>query len=252
MNQASRLTDQPIALEPPITFWSASSIKQFETCPFNLWLARVLRCERPEIGDDPKHPLVRGSRIHAEAEAYVKGGGPLTSDLRKFKDQLEALRTQYEEGKVEVEEDWAFTRAWAPTEWLGPDCWALIKCDAVVHEESDGGPVVRIIDYKTGKRFGKEVVHGQQMGIYAVAALARYPETSLVICELWYLDEGKTSRKTYTPAQIQTLTQRVEQRANRLTDALAFPPKANRSSCRYCDFGTNVGTGVCPYAVTIE
>lgn len=239
-------TRDPISQQPPIANWSPSSLRQFESCPYNLWLARVERQPRPDFDDDPKHPLVRGSRIHKEAELYVRGEGPFTSDLRKFRTQFEELRAKYEDGCVSVEQDWGFTIDWQPTEYLGPDCWALIKCDAIVIE--DGG-VVRVIDYKTGKKFGKEVIHGHQMQAYAVAAAARIPSAKLIVCELWYLDEGKSTIRKYPRPALNPIKERLSKRAVAMTSAIVFPPKPNRGNCRYCDFGTANGTGACAYAV---
>lgn len=232
-----------------ITNWSASSLAQFEKCPHFLYLSRILRSPRPEPA--PDSPLVRGTQIHELAERYVRGEmQDLPRQLAKFGEQFMDLRALHEEGKVKCEEDWGFTRLWESTEYLGKNCWALIKCDAVV-ELGDGS--VEIIDYKTGKSMGKEVTHGWQMQIYAAAGVAQYPEAKLIKTSLWYLDEGKTKSKTYTPEQVMVLRERLNARADKLTGAVAFPPKPNRNNCRYCDFGpNNGGTNACPYGVSIE
>lgn len=229
--------------------WSASSLAQFEKCPYSLYLSRVLKSPRPEPAHDS--PLVRGTRIHQEAEDYTRGAlTDMPRSLAKFGEKFIDLREQYAAGKVRVEENWGLTRQWQPTEYLGKDCWALIKLDALIELE-DGS--VQVVDHKTGKSMGKEVSHGWQTQIYAAGALAMYPETKLIKTSLWYLDEGKERNKVYTPDMVRALRHRLEVRADKLTGAVALPPKPNRSNCRWCDFGpNNGGTGACPYGATYE
>jgi RecB family exonuclease len=229
--------------------WSASSLARFEQCAYYLYLSRILRSPKPPEPDDS--PLVRGTRIHEDAERYVRGETQdMPRSLAKFGEQFQDLRALHEAGKVKCEEDWGFTRLWEPTEYLGKDCWALIKCDAVVELEHNN---VRVIDYKTGKSMGKEVSHGFQMQIYAAGAIARYPEATLIETQLWYLDEGKTRSKVYTPDQVKVLRGRLDARADKLTGAVAFPAKPNRNNCRWCEYGpNNGGTNACPYGVVID
>jgi RecB family exonuclease len=232
-----------------VTNWSASSLAQFEKCPHAIYLARVLRAPRPEQPADG--PLARGTQVHELAERYVRGElEDLPRTLGRFGEQFMALREACFAGHVKLEEEWGFTRTWEPTEYLGKDCWALIKCD-VVQELDDSS--IEIIDYKTGKSWGKEVPHGQQMQIYAAAGVAQYPAAKLIKTTLWYLDEGKARSKVYTPDQVLALRARLDARADRLTGAIAFPHKPNRSNCRYCDFGpNNGGTNACPYGVETD
>ena len=231
---------------PPIKRWSFSALKDFEACPYRIYLKRVERAPEPEPDGSSETPLERGDRIHLAAERFVKGEAPMIKELSKFAQRLEKLREQYAEGLVEVEQKWGFGLEWEQREWSDKDCWALVKCDVVVHGSKNAAWV---IDYKTGKSRNKEVPHRQQLQLYGLATLLRYPQIEIANTSLWYTDEGKETKASYSRAQIAPLLSRWEQRAKRLTEATTFPPKANKGNCKYCSYGVFVGTGVCPYAV---
>ena len=136
---------EPETPTAPIQSASFSTVKDFEACPYRVYLAKVEQVPPPEIGDDPKHPLVRGDRVHKEAEAYIRGEGSLTKDLRKFSGRLEHLAERYAEGFVEVEEKWGFTTDWQPCDWKS----AAIRmiADAVEHYDPET-KALHVIDWK--------------------------------------------------------------------------------------------------------
>lgn len=238
-------------MQPPIRRWSFSALREYERCPHAIYLARVEKAPRPDFSNDPKHPLVRGNRVHKEAERFIRGEGPLTKDLQKLRPTLDELRAAYADGRVEVEQLWAFNRQWQTTDgdWENPEHWATVICDAVEHQDG----VIIITDWKTGKSFGKEVAHTQQMQLYGIAGFLRYPSVEVIEVRLGYLDEGKLKTRRYTRAALPQMLPSWEQRARRLTNALVFPPKPNRGNCRFCDFSRNgQGSGACAYAVDFD
>jgi len=234
----------------PIKFWSFSALKDFEVCPYKVYLGRVEKHGRPDYSDKPDHPLTRGSRIHKEAELFVKGEGPFTRDLQKHKDRLCELQEVFTEGRLEVEQSWWANSDWAPTSYNEPDKWVTVICDAFEHNLNLTNACVT--DYKSGKSWGNEVKHTEQMQLYAVAAFMRYPELLSVDVELIYLDEKTVKRRTYLRPAIAVYIERWTKRAVRLTSCVNFPAKPNKSNCRYCPFSPNEeGTGVCSYGVEI-
>ena len=236
-------------MNAPIKFWSFSALKDFEACPYKIYLQRVERHPRPSYDDDPDHPLTRGSRIHKEAELFVKGEGPLTRDLIKHKGRLEELVEVFQEGRLEVEQSWWANTAWAPVNYQDPEKWVVVICDAFEHKNDIAGVVT---DYKSGKSFGNEVKHAEQMMLYAVAAFMRYPNLMTVEVELLYLDEKTVKRKSYDRTSLAALLDRWSKRGERLTSAVVFPAKPNKSNCRFCAFSpNNGGTGICAAAVEL-
>lgn len=222
----------------PIAKWSFSALQKYETCPLWLYTTRVRKIKEPS-----SEAATRGNRIHDLAEEYVTGQiTTLPAELIKFESKFEELKALYNEGKVECEEDWGYDIDWKPTEsWRADDTWAMLKLDAFVREDETSA---RVIDYKTGKKFGNELKHGQQGLTYTIGAFARYPELQSVQYEFWYLDKGETLKKRLTRNQIEVLEPRFTKRALSLTQATVFPPNPSKNNCRWCPHKDN---GECDY-----
>ena len=212
----------------PVSSWSYSALKVFEECQYRTYLSRVRRL--PE----PSGPAAeRGTQIHKEAELYIKGEGEFTDGLKKFKTQFKELRNLFIEAKCEVEGEWGFTTDWKPTGWTYPDTWARIKLDACVEESNTS---YRVIDFKTGKRFGNEIGHGQQALIYAIAAFMRYPDAEMIQTELWYLDKNETATRVYSREEAIQFLPAWHSRAVKMTTATDFDPTPSATACRWCSF----------------
>ena len=103
------------------------------------------------------------------------GGGKLDDmpkELSKTATTLRELRELHGEGKVSMEGEWGYTRDWAPTAYFGKDVWLRAKLDVYVQEDDTSA---RVIDWKTGRKFGNEYAHASQAMIYAVATFMRFP-----------------------------------------------------------------------------
>jgi len=213
----------------PVRAWSYSALKVFEECPYRTFLSRVKKIK------EPSSPAAdRGTQIHQEAEDYVNGTlGEFPSNLEKFKDDFKTLRALFAEAKVELEGDWAFTEEWEICGWMESRTWARIKLDALVREDEQSA---RVIDYKTGKKWGNEIGHSQQALLYAIATFVRYPSIEFVQTELWYLDKGETTVKTFTRAEATQFLPGFHARATRMTSEFDFEPSPSKSACRWCSY----------------
>lgn len=210
--------------------WSYSALKTFETCPYRTYISKVKK-----IREDFGPAAERGTRIHDEAEKYVRHElGELPDSLKKFAEKFLELKELFTEAKVETEGEWGFTLSWEPTGWLSPDTWARVKLDALVHEDEKSA---RVIDYKTGKQIGNEIAHSQQALIYAIATFFRYPDLDSVNTELWYLDHGTTMEQAYTRDEAMVFMPKLHERAIAMTTATKFTPNPSTYNCRWCSFG---------------
>jgi CRISPR/Cas system-associated exonuclease Cas4 (RecB family) len=224
--------------EERLPTWSFSALKTFEQCPYRSYLQKIKKI--PE----PQHPAAkRGTDIHNQAEDYVKGEIKFPATLGKFTSSFKDLYELYADAKVELEGDWGFTKDWAITGWRDPDVWARIKLDAIVRNDETSA---RVIDYKTGRKWGNEITHGQQALLYAIASFIRYPELEFIRTELWYLDHASTAEQTYTRGQAMLFFPRWEERAHAMTNATEFPPKPSIAACKWCSYRTS---GDCDYGV---
>lgn len=231
---------------PPITSWSFSRLLEFESCPYRTYLKHVIKS--PEPDKDENHPLVRGTRIHSEAEHFVLGDGELTTALQKPKivEHLELCREAYQEGRAHVEENWGFDNEWGVTDWFGDNIWLRVKLDVGVSMDTD---FYQVTDWKTGKSQGKEVRNMQQAQLYAVGVFMRNPDVQFVEPIFAFIDENKVQAlKVIKRTDVPRYIQRFEERANKLTSCVDFRAKPNRMNCKYCDFGPN-GTRACAHGV---
>lgn len=232
--KATALKQAQIALvnlpSGPVPAWSFSSLTRYESCPYAVYLSKV------EKAPDPSGPAAdRGSAIHKECEDYIQGfTSEQTSNMKRFSALIDSLREKYADGIVEIEQDWAFDREWSVTGWSAPDCWARVKLDVMLHESETSG---RVYDWKTGKKFGNEVKHSQQLQLYAIAAFIRYPKLEFVDGRMIYLDKGEELSMQYTREQALMFKPRWESRAFRLTTATDFQPKPSTHNCRWCAHG---------------
>jgi hypothetical protein len=220
-----------------IASWSHSKLVDFEKCKFLAWLKHDQRIPEPlrplppgktEFAND------RGSRIHDNCEQYVRGDTDelLPEAEKHFGPQLDFMRMLYAEGMVSLEGEWGMSDQWEPVEWR--KAWLRLKLDAIVHVDKTEAVV---IDYKTGKKFGNEIKHNDQLLIYVVCTFLRYPYLERVTAELWYLDQDEVTSKVFTRDQGLRFRTALDRRGRAITECTDFPPNPNVYSCQYCQYG---------------
>jgi CRISPR/Cas system-associated exonuclease Cas4 (RecB family) len=207
---------------------SISKLHVYESCPYRAKLAWV-----DKIADtQPRKAADRGTAIHQLAEDYVRGEvANLPDELRHFASEFTALRQRYQEGTVSLEGEWGFTEDWQPTDYKS--AWLRVKADAVVFT-SDTTAVV--IDHKTGKRYGNELKHAEQLQLYAISALIRNPQLKLVNTELWYLDQDDLADMPIKAVSLQKYIKVFDKRFKAMTEDTTFVPKPNINSCKWCPY----------------
>ena len=223
-----------------IKSWSFSALRSYEECPYRFKLKSVGAPKPPYVEND-------GTRIHNEAEAFVKGESPLTPALKRFADSFEREKELYAEGKLVVESEWAFDAQWRICDWKS--AWLRVKTDQFEHEP--GSDTATIRDLKSGKSWQKELEHAQQVQLYAIAAFMRYPELLMIDVRFRYLGEGKEPSRLYArDEKFDRLFDRWSARAEKMLSDDELRPKPNKSRCRFCDYGPNEGgSNACEWGV---
>lgn len=223
-----------------LTSWSFSKLQIFESCKY-----RAALQWRDKVPDNqPKTHADRGTQIHQEAEDYVVGKAEPTHNLRFFLDDFGALAQHFKKGRVTCEEEWGFDKEWRVHAWK--TAWLRLKCDAVCHLTKEH---LVVIDYKTGKRFGNEIKHAEQLQLYALCALIRYPDIEEVTCELWYLDQNELATFTMKRKQLSRYLSIFDKRGIAFTSETIFKPNPNIHSCKYCPYSPDK-QGDCKYGVS--
>lgn len=228
-NPFAPTTPPPEALpEGPIKAWSPSTLQLFETCNYAMFLkaVRKLKQEASAAGD-------RGTQLHELAEQYIRGDTDvIPKSLSKIEGALNKCRAAYAEGKVQVEEEWGFTKLWEPCDWHDKSIWGRVKLDVFLRETPTSA---EIKDWKSGKKFGNETKHNLQGMIYAIAAFTRYPMLEFVKTTFEYIDTGDSMPNTYTrQITLDVLKPRIENRALAMTSATDFLPRPSQKNCKFC------------------
>jgi len=231
-----------------VNSWSHSKTVDFEKCKRMFWLKhdqRIPEPERPLPPGKTEHANDRGSRVHDNCELYVNGtSDELCFEAEKhFGPQLDLLRVMHQDGIVSLEGEWAMDRDWNPADWKAG--WLRLKLDALVFFSATEALV---IDYKTGKKFGNEIKHGEQLQLYQLVTFLRYPKLEKVTAELWYLDQNEVTSREFTRAQGLRFRDNWHRRGDTITGCTEFPANPNIYSCQYCAYGP-WGTGHCEVGV---
>lgn len=232
--------------KPPLSSWSFSSLMDFERCKYYTYLKRVQKIPEPERPLPPgklEHANDRGSRIHDSAEQFVRGKAKFNPELRAFEPEFKSMAAAFKQGQVALEGEWGMSRGWEPAEWKA--AWLRLKLDALVFLSPQEAVA---IDYKTGRKFGNEVKHAEQLQLYQLVTFLRYPQLETVHTELWYLDQDDITSMTFRRGQGLRFKTKWDQRGNTMTSAVDFPPNPNMFTCKYCMYGPK-GSGVCERGV---
>lgn len=216
--------------------WSHSKLGDFDKCKQLVYLKHIAKIPEPERVLPPgktEFANDRGSRIHDNLEGYVRGDhDALTPEADKFFGlQVDLLRTLYAEGQVSLEGEWGMNFDWEIDEWK--KAWLRLKLDVCVFADPTHAIV---IDYKTGKKFGNEVKHAEQLQLYQLVTFLRYPMLEKVTAELWYLDQNDVTSHTYTRQQGLRFRDNFHRRGVAITECDVWPANPNIHSCRWCPY----------------
>jgi len=214
-----------------LTSWSYSRYSCYTQCP-----AKAKYKFIDKLAEPGSPAMDRGDTIHKMAEAYTKGYLPkLPTELSKFSDEFKELRS----AKPIVEETWAFTSDWNETTWNNwAECAVRIKVDAACVDGSE----LYIIDHKTGK---KREGYTEQLDLYALAGMLKFPHVKIVTTQLWYLDSGEQVCAEYYADDRKKLQAGWDKKVKPLLTDIKFNPKPT-NACTFCHFRKSNG-GPCKY-----
>lgn len=225
--------------------WSFTTLMKFLECPYQIYLKNIeKRVGRPQADE-----ANRGENLHKVIEDFVRGElDTLPSKIKNHRDQIIMLKMLYEKGIVMIEDDWGFTVNWESTGWMDKDIWARVKLDAMVRENETSA---RIIDWKSGKKYGNEAKHKRQGQIYAIAAFIKFPELEFVSVEFRYIDLGTDNilLSNYSREQAMRMFPQWNAKALEMTTTVVFKAKPTMFNCRFCDFNQIDSEYLCPYGV---
>ena len=231
----------------PLTSWSFSRYSDYKKCPYFFKLKHLMGMKEPG-----SPAMQRGTDIHTLAENYTTGAlkGPMPEELQLFSEEFVSLKKQ----KVKfVEESWTWTKDFqGETEWNDwSNAWLRVKLD-VAYKNTQYNALV-IIDHKTGKfDTYKLESYTEQLELYGLAGLLKFPDVDVVSPRLWYLDAGRIYPNAddepeleFTRSDEKDLTALWLKRIEPMFKDTTCNPVPN-SGCKWCHFRAS-NKGPCKY-----
>jgi PD-(D/E)XK nuclease superfamily len=138
------------------------------------------------------------------------------------------------------EEIWLIDANWMPLP-LEEEGRAWAK--AIVDLHGIDGDVLSIVDLKSGKRYPE---HADQLQVYALMGMKRYPSVKRIDVQDWYVDEGGRygNQMSYLPQMFEHYAEPWNLLAQRMFDDQEFVPTPSKASCKWCPFKASKG-GTC-------
>lgn len=210
--------------------YSYSAVKLYEQCPSRYKFSRIDRLQEPS-GD----AATRGSLIHSEIEAIVKGELPLVSDVVQY---LVPQLNKWKLLNAQSEMQFAIDDKWNLVDYKDKDAWFRGVID-LYFEEND---VATILDFKTGK----ERDYSDQVIVYAAVVLATKPHISRVNLAIEFLDSQKNVQYArITRDELGKYKDELTNRIDTINKDNIFA--ANPSGlCKFCHFRKSNG-GPCKW-----
>jgi len=204
---------------------SFSSIKLYQKCPYAYACRYILN-----LPEETSAAMDRGTRLHKLAEDYLLGNiSQCPYDLKKVGMRIFWMQQR----KAKPEETWLLDADWKPTD--NPKV-AKIKAIIDVHYTDNG--VLYLHDYKSGRAYPD---HADQLELYSLIGLQRYPDAKRVESSAIYIDSGNEGfTRSILPAMFSHYQKRWVEVLRRLDSEEEFGPSAG-THCLRCAYGASKG-----------
>lgn len=212
------------------TRWSYSSLTTYESCP-----ARWKYGYIDNLPSQPSAAMVRGSRLHSVCEDYLNHKTPaLPWELQKASLQIDDLKRK---GAI-AEAVWTLDKHWLPSD--PPWVKAIVDVHYVVND------ILHVLDFKSGREYPE---HRDQLELYALVGLYKYPLVKRAEYSALYLDTGHVSNDgaLLRGDMMDHKTVQWTDRAKKLMEDDEFKPTPG-GGCRWCDYHAKKG-GPCKEGV---
>ena len=202
--------------------WSFSKLTSYENCPF-----RYLKVDIQKLFKDDTAQLDYGNRVHeALAVALVKGT-QLPPEMDVWQHWVDGIRAL--PGELMVEQKYALTRMFEPSEYFAPKTWFRSIVDALKIDGKRAGA----FDFKTGKIKHNSV----QLMLSTACVFAFHPEIEKIRTSFIWLQDNEVTTDDYTRDDIRNAWPAVLERVKELEashEKMLFPPKPGGLCKAYC------------------
>lgn len=212
--------------------WSYSSVSTYKACPQQWKFSYIDGYEWPE-----SPAMARGTRMHKMAEDFVMGLVPVVPhEIRKIGPIL--LELQMAQSKAE--EIWLLDFDWNP---VTDQNQAWVKAIIDVHHLTPDNVLV-VKDYKSGQMYDD---HVEQLELYGLMGLCKYPDVKRVDTSAVYMDLGHEGNdSTVLPQMKDKLIAKWHGLAETMMRDEVYEPTPSPRACGRCSFAKKKG-GPCQY-----
>lgn len=213
-------------MEPKAVKWSHSGLKQFKTCPRQYHEVKVLqKWPREETAQ-----TLYGTRLHEQAELFIRDGRPLDEEFKFLQPTLDALAEM--PGRKLPEYEMALTHTLQPCEFTSKNYWVRGIADLVVVD--DDNLTARIFDYKSGSDKYPDV---DQLTLMSLMVFKHFPHIRRVTSGLLFVLKNSTVKHSVDREQENTLWWKYREDVGRIAMAHAtgvWNPQQSGLCRRYC------------------
>jgi hypothetical protein len=202
--------------------WSFSKLKNLETCPLKHQQVDLLKNFA-----ESSEQMIWGNTVHKALADACTGKAPLPDSLTPYQNWVDKIKAG--PGELLVEQKYAITKDFQPTEYFGPKVWYRGIADVVRID----GPVALAVDWKTGKILTDSV----QLGLMAQCLFSFHKELKLVRTEYVWLKDDCTTGEVWTRKAVADmwlgLLPRVQEYEKQV-QTQTFMPKPSGLCRSYC------------------
>lgn len=205
--------------------WSYSALSTWKECPKKYFFSYIEGIPWPESA-----PMLRGTRLHGLAEQYMKEPAmPVPYDLKKIGRLLSDAR----DAGGKSEEVWLIDKDWQPVD--DPNR-AWVK--AIVDLHWVEGEVLHVRDHKSGREYPS---HRDQLELYAILGMLKYPSVRRAESAAIYIDGGYTGMDgSIIRPMLPSLISKWDTDAKAMESDALFDAKPG-SACRWCPYANKQG-----------
>lgn len=217
--------------------WSYSRLSTWEECPrqYQYYYKERLDGFRP-----PSIAAGRGTELHSQGEAYLKGDLKIyPPEFQKVSAHAMYLKKMAAEAEIKL----AVNEKWEPVDYESPEVYLRCIIDIKFHERGDDKHVVHIQDWKTGQIYDS---HKDQLDTYVAIAASHFPDATEYRSRAVYIDLGTLSTpKVVPPDRVKPIRLMLDGRIKNAESDTIYPTRSG-THCRWCTYSRKFG-GPCAF-----
>lgn len=206
--------------------WSHSGLKQYETCPRQYHEVKVLK----KYPREETEQTLYGTKLHEQAELYIRDGRPLDRDFGFLKPILDACIAM--PGRKLTELEMALTKDLKPCDFKAPDYWVRGIADLVIID--DENLTARVFDYKSGSNRYPDT---DQLDLMALMLFKHFPHIRRVSSGLLFVLKNTVAKHSTELEQAEALWWKYRERVARIEQSHAngvWNPKQSGLCKKFC------------------